>query len=265
MRVGASLRYPAASAICVVMEPQSQRPGPAARLRRFAPLLLLAALAAAAHLLGYTDHLSLAGFAAIRAEIQAYMVSDYGWAIAGYMAAYAAATALSFPATGLLTAAGGFLFGWKVGAAAALVSGTVGAGVLFLAARAAAGDGVRRRFRGSGERLARGFEEDAFGYLVALRLAPVIPSFVVSVASAMLRVPLRTFLAATIIGRSPATLAYAVLGQGLDRALADAAAAGRSPGIADLLSFDMGLAFVGLAFVALLAVVTRRVRARRAA
>lgn len=247
------------------MEPQSQRSAALAGLRRFAPLLLLAALAAAAHLLGYTAHLTLAGFAAIRAEIQAYIVSDYGYAVAGYMAAYVAAAALSFPATGLLTAAGGFLFGWQVGAAAALVSGTAGAGILFLAARSAAADGVRRRLRGAGERLARGFEEDAFGYLVALRLAPMIPSFVVSVASAMFRVPLGTFLAATIIGRSPATLAYAVIGQGLDRVVAEAAAAGRSPGLADLVSFDMGLAFVGLALVALLAVVTRRLRARRAA
>jgi len=261
----ASLRDRAASAICAGMEPQPKKPGRAARLGRFAPLLALATLASAALLLGYTDHLTLSGFAAVRAEVQAFIVSDYGLALAGYVAVYATAAALSFPATGLLTAAGGFLFGWPVGAAAALVSGTAGAGILFLAARSAAGDGIRRRFSGAGERLARGFEDDAFGYLVALRLAPVIPSFAVSVAAALFRVRTGTFLAATIIGRSPATLAYAVLGQGIDRVLAAAAAQGRDPGIADLFGVDMGLALVGLALVALLAIVTRRMRARRAA
>lgn len=247
------------------MEPQPQRPGRAAKLARFVPLLLLGALAAAAVLSGYTDHLSLSGFAAVQAGIQARIASDYGLALAAYLAVYVAAAALSFPATGLLTAAGGFLFGWPVGAAAALAGGTAGAGVLFLAARSAAGDGIRRRLRGAGERLARGFEDDAFGYLVALRLAPVIPSFAVSVAAALFRVRPGTFLAATLIGRSPATLAYAVLGQGIDRVLAAAAAEGRDPGIADLVGFDLGLAFVGLALVALIAVLTRRLRARRAA
>lgn len=245
------------------MEPPSDGKRPAASLRRYAPLAALLALGAAVHLAGLADVLSPAGLGELRAGLQARIDSAYAWVIAAYMLAYAAAVALSFPATGLLTAAGGFLFGWQAGVAAALVSGTAGAGVLFLAARSAAGDDVRRRLKGAGERLARGFEEDAFGYLLALRLAPVIPSFVVSVAAALFRVPARTFLAATFLGRAPATLAYAVLGQGLDRVLADAAAAGRVPGFADLLTAEMALALGGLSLLALVAVAARRFGAGR--
>lgn len=252
------MRAAAGSAICARMEPPSNGNRPAAVLRRFAPLAALVALGVAVQIAGLADALSPAGLDEVRAGLQARIASAYACVLAAYMLAYAAAVALSFPATGLLTAAGGLLFGWPVGLAAALVSGTTGAGILFLAARSAAGDDVRRRLKGTGERLARGFEQDAFGYLLALRLAPVIPSFAVSVAAALFRVPARTFLAATFLGRAPATLAYAVLGQGLDRVLADAAAAGRAPGLADLLTGEMALALGGLSLLAVVAVAVRR-------
>jgi uncharacterized membrane protein YdjX (TVP38/TMEM64 family) len=245
------------------MEPLSNGKGPAVTLRRFAPIAVLILLGAAVHLVGLTDLPWPAGLDDLRAGLQDRIASAYAWALAAYMVAYAVAVALSFPATGLLTAAGGFLFGWQAGLAAALVGGTTGAGILFLAARSAAGDDVRRRLKGAGERLARGFEEDAFAYLLALRLAPVIPSFVVSVAAALFRVPAKTFLAATFIGRAPATAAYAVLGQGLDRVLADAAAAGRAPGFADLLTAEVAFALGGLSLLALVAVAARRLGVRR--
>lgn len=245
------------------MEPQQDRTGLPGIARRVAPLAVLAALAVGVHLLGFGGRLSLAGLAGTRTEALDFVATAYPYALAAYVAAYAAAVALSFPATGVLTAAGGFLFGWQVGFAASLASGTAGAGILFLAARSAAGDDVRRRLKGLGERLARGFEADAFGYLVALRLAPVIPSFAVSLAAAVFRVPMRIFLAATLVGRAPATLAYAFLGQGLDHVFADAAAAGRAPGVTDLLTPEMGVALGGLSLLALVAVLARRRRAVR--
>lgn len=227
-------------------------------VRRFAPLAGLVALGVAVHLLGFGDRLSIAGLAATREEMLGLVASAWTTALLTYMAAYVVAASLTFPATGLLTAAGGFLFGWQVGFLAALVSSTLGAGILFFAARSAAGDDLRRRLKGAGDRLARGFEADAFGYLVALRLAPVLPSFAVSVAAAFFRVPLRTFLAATFIGRAPATLAYALLGKGLDDVLANAVADGRAPGVSDLLTPEIAMALGALSVLALVAMLVRR-------
>src|SRR5690606_23291512 len=112
-------------------------------------------------------------------------------------------------------------------------------------------------------RLAEGFEKDAFSYLVMLRLAPVFPFFVVNVAPAFFKVPLRIYVAATFIGILPGTFAYAYLGTGLDSALDAAAEAGRKVRLADLVTPELTSAFFLLALVAALPLAIRKLRAWR--
>jgi uncharacterized membrane protein YdjX (TVP38/TMEM64 family) len=52
---------------------------------------------------------------------------------------------------------------------------TTGAAAIFLAARSAFGDVLRKRAGPFAAKLADGFAKDAFGYLLVLRLAPVFP------------------------------------------------------------------------------------------
>jgi uncharacterized membrane protein YdjX (TVP38/TMEM64 family) len=104
----------------------------------------------------------------------------------------------------MLTVISGFLFGWLAGALYAIVAATTGGTTLFLAARTAFGGFLRERAGGIVKKLARGFEEDAFFYLLVLRLTPFIPFFVVNIAPALFKIRLRTFLTATLIGILPA-------------------------------------------------------------
>jgi uncharacterized membrane protein YdjX (TVP38/TMEM64 family) len=89
--------------------------------------------------------------------------------------AYALAVAFSFPAASILTIFAGFLFGWLLGGALTAIAATTGAAAVFLAAKSAFGDVLRKRAGPFAAKLADGFSRDAFGYLFVLRLAPVFP------------------------------------------------------------------------------------------
>ena len=133
-----------------------------------------------------------------------------------YIGLYIVAVALSLPGAAFLTVAGGFLFGLAVGASAAVVGATVGATIIFLVARTALGEPLLRRAGPRAEQLAKGFREDAFSYLLFLRLVPAFPFFLVNLVPAFAGVRLRPFLAATALGIIPAALVYAFAGTGLD-------------------------------------------------
>ena len=59
---------------------------------------------------------------------------------------------------------------------------TVGATLVFLAARYLFADAARRRMGALGEKISAGFTENAFNYLLFLRLVPLFPFFLVNLA-----------------------------------------------------------------------------------
>ncbi len=110
------------------------------------------------------------------------------------------------------------------------VGATIGASLLFLATRSAFGGFLRQRVDGIVKGLADGFRDNAFGYLLVIRLAPIFPFFAVNIAAALLDITLAQFVGATFLGILPGTFAYAYLGQGIDSVLVAASASGvRSP------------------------------------
>jgi uncharacterized membrane protein YdjX (TVP38/TMEM64 family) len=173
---------------------------------------------------------------------------------------YAVAVAFAFPAASVLTIFGGFLFGCALGSVLVTFAATIGATILFLAARSAFGGFLHSRVHGRLARFSEGFEENAFSYLLALRLAPVVPFFVLNVAPAFFEVKLKTFVAATFLGILPGVVAYSYLGQGVDSVLVAAEEAGRQATLADLVTPQITVAFAALALVAILAAVVRTLR-----
>ena len=146
----------------------------------------------------------------------------------------------------------GFVFGRWVGTALVVVAATLGATLLFLAARYLFADAARRRMGTLGEKINAGFTANAFSYLLFLRLVPVFPFFLVNLAPAFTTIPLRTYVLATAIGIVPGTFVFVNLGQAL----------GRIDSLQGLVSLDV-LAGLGLlALLALVPVVVQRIRAR---
>lgn len=236
-------------------------PAPRPLARRFAPVALLGAGAAAFFALGLHRHLSFETLRAHHAELASFVAGNRVLAAVLYVAAYAASTAASVPGGLVLTVTGGLLFGAWLGTALTVVGATAGATALFLVARSALGEGLRGRAGGAVERLANGFREGAFSYLLVLRLVPLFPFFVVNLAPAFLGVSLRTYVLATFIGIVPGSFVYASVGAGLGSVFAR----GEGFTAAGVLTPQVLTALIGLALLALVPVAYKRFRAQRAA
>lgn len=186
-------------------------------LRRFGPLLLLAAGLAAVLASGAWRHISFESLSTHHHELAVYAAGHPIRSLALFAAADIAITALWLPGSGVMTVAAGFLFGPWIGGLAALLAASTGSTVFFLVARGAAGDLLARRFGPRVAALEARIRGDAFAYLLSLRLAPVIPLPLTNLAAALFEAPLRAFLAATLIGMAPASFVFAGLGSALGR------------------------------------------------
>lgn len=247
--------------------PQARR---GAGLRRWLPLAVLVALMAGGFALGLHESLTLSNLIMRRQDLGALVGDHLVAAIAAYGLIYALAVALSFPGAALLTIAGGFLFGWLAAGITTVLSATLGACAVFLVARSSLGETLTERAGPFVERLARGFRDNAFHYLLFLRLTPVFPFWLVNIAPAVFRMPLSSYALATLIGIVPGTFAFTVIGSGLDSVIAaqeeadpGCAAAGRCQvDVAALVTPELLAAFFALGLASLLPVVLKKLRAR---
>ena len=258
----------------------SNPPPPAGKARGLArPLVLLLAVALlAAIVYGASGHdeISLAALVRHREAIGAFVAAHRPLAVLAYIGLYITAVALSVPGAWFLTVCGGFLFGIAIGAAAAVTGATIGATLIFLVARTALGEPLLRRAGPRALKLAQEFREDAFSYLLFLRLVPAFPFFLVNLVPAFAGVRLVPFIAATAIGIIPGAVAYAFAGTGLDSIIAaqkSAYDACMAAGHADCrLTFDAAAiltpeligALLALALLALVPVAVKRLRGRPA-
>lgn len=243
-------------------DPGTEQPAAKSAWRNFLPLGVVVLGLVAGYAAGLQDYLSLAALAEQRDTLKAFVAAHSIASAAGFVAAYALAVAFSFPAASILTIFAGFLFGWLLGGALTAIAATTGAAAIFLAAKSAFGDVLRKRAGPFAAKLAEGFGRDAFGYLFVLRLAPVFPFFIMNIAPAFFDIRLRTYVAATFLGILPGTFAYAWLGQGLDSVIVSAAAAGREVSIGDLVTPEITFAFAGLAIVAAIPTIVAKIRGR---
>jgi uncharacterized membrane protein YdjX (TVP38/TMEM64 family) len=187
--------------------------------RRWIPLALIALGLAAVIVSGAYKYLSLETLQTNRAAMLAFVAERPLAAAAIYVGVYLLVTMLAIPGSLWVTITGGFLFGVAGGGALTWLSAMIGATALFLAARGALAEILERQATGWLARLRDGFRENAFSYLLFLRLMPLAPFSVVNIAPAVLGVNLRTFVAATAIGILPGSLVYCYLGAGIGAAL----------------------------------------------
>jgi uncharacterized membrane protein YdjX (TVP38/TMEM64 family) len=203
--------------------------------------------------LGGQRYLSLDAVKANRDALLVFADRHFVAALLIAFVVYAGAIALSLPGGLVLSLTVGFVFGRWVGTALVVVAATVGATLVFLAARYLFADAARKRLGALGERINAGFTESAFSYLLFLRLVPLFPFFLVNLAPAFTSIPLRTYVLATLVGIIPGTFVYVNLGQAL----------GRIDSLQGLVSRDTLLAFGLLGIFALLPVAWKKWKARR--
>jgi uncharacterized membrane protein YdjX (TVP38/TMEM64 family) len=243
-------------------EPQVSAAGThqAGRGKRLAVLAVFVAAIAALLSTGVQDYLSFDALRENRQDLLAFVAANRIAAAAVFMAVYIAAVTFSVPGAVWLSVAGGFAFGAAAATACIVVAATIGATLVFLIARYVLGDTLRSKAGGAIERMRSGFQENAFSYLLVLRLVPLFPFFIVNLVPAFLNVPLRTYIAGTAIGIIPGAFVYALVGSGLG-AVFDAGG-NVDPG-AVLVQPQVIGSLIGLAVLVLLPVVYKRFRSAR--
>lgn len=184
-------------------------------LSRAAPLVILIAGLIAFFALGLHNYLSFEILRENTEMLSLWVERSYVLAASAYILVYVIVVAFSLPGGAVMSMTGGFLFGWIAGIFYILIGATIGATVLFLAAKTALGDALRNRTKGAIRKLEDGFRENAFNYLLFLRLVPALPFWIVNLVPAFLGVSLRTYVLATFIGIIPGAAVYSSIGNGL--------------------------------------------------
>lgn len=225
-------------------------------LKRWTPIAIIAAVLATGYALGLHEQISRQALADNREWLQNFVAENMLLAVLTYMAVYIAAVAVSLPGASVLTIASGFIFGWPLGGTLTAISATIGASIIFLAARTAFGDLLQRKAGNRIRKLREGFQEDSFNYLLFLRLVPIFPFWLINLAPALFGMRLGPYVLATSIGILPGTFLYAYFGRGISSAIDMEGS---------LLSPELAIGLGALAFFALIPIVLKRVRRARQA
>jgi len=222
------------------------------------PLYLIAAGLIAAWQFGLFKFLSLDTLRDQQETLQAFVSENYALAVVTYVAIYAVATLFMLPGALWITIAGGFMFGLVGGTPATIVGATLGASLLFLAAKTSIGTALRERAGPFMKKMEAGFNENPLSYMFALRLLPVVPFPVANIAPALLGAKYREYLITTAVGIIPGVIAYTWLGAGLGATFA----AGEEPNLA-LVAKNMVPALAALGVVSLIPVAYKKLTGRK--
>lgn len=220
------------------------------RDRRVWLAIAIVAVIAGLHLSGVGELLSLDTLRSYRKTLTGLVGQHPIASAAIYLAVYILATALSVPGAVVLTLAGGFMFGTLFGAAFAIIGATIGAIALFLIARFLMKGRTLDAFGPKAASLGEGIRRNAWSYLLALRLVPLFPFFLVNIVPAFVGVKLPVFALTTLFGIMPGTLVYSAAGAGLGNIFDT----GEDFTVGSVLTPNIIAALAGLAVLALVAI-----------
>jgi len=225
---------------------------------RLLPVAILIAGLVAFFALGLDSYLSFEALRQHREELTTFVAGNFAVAALLYLAVYVVIVAFSLPGGAVMSLAGGFLFGVVSGSILTVFGATIGATALFVAARTAFADVMRAKAGSAIRRMRQGFQENAFSYLLFLRLIPIFPFWLVNLVPALLNVRLGVFILATFVGIIPGTIVYVSVGNGLGAIFES----GQDPNLGIILQPEILLPLLGLAVLSLVPVLYKRWRGR---
>lgn len=231
-------------------------------LSRRLPILVIA-LVAAIGAFALRDYLSFEALAQNREALVAFRDAHYLATVLVFMAAYVAIVAFSLPGATVATLTGGFLFATFPGAAFNVTAATIGAVLIFLAARLGLEDRLAARMdasHGAVKRLKEGIDANQWTVLFLMRLVPAVPFFVANLVPALVGVPLSRFAITTFLGIIPGAIVYTAVGAGLGEVFAR----GETPDLGVIFEPMVLLPILGLCGLACLPVALKLIRRRPA-
>ena len=226
-------------------------------LRKLVPLLMIAFVAVAgAYFL--RDVLSFEALRDNREMLIAWRDSNYPLAAVVFICIYIVVVAFSLPGAAIMTLTGGFLFGIFPGALFCVLGASIGAVLIFTAAKTGLGDMLHAKMQSKGgggimERMEKGLHENEVSYLMLMRLVPAIPFFIANLAPAFLGVKWRNFALTTFFGIMPGSIVYTSVGAGLG----DVFAAGETPDLGIIFQPNILGPIIGLCVLAALPILIK--------
>ena len=224
-------------------------------------LLPLAAIALAA-LLGaifLKDYLSFDALRENREALLTFRDSHYLLTVAAFVATYVVIVGFSLPGATIATLTGGFLFSTFPGALFNVTGATLGATLIFLAARWGLGERLGAKLEESDGKIKAikdGIDENQWSMLFLIRLVPAVPFFVANLLPAFLEVPLRRFVISTFFGIIPGAVVYTSVGAGLGEVFAR----GETPNLGIIFEPHILWPILGLAALAALPIALKKLR-----
>jgi len=224
--------------------------------------LLLILLVAVIGALTLKDYLSFGALRDNREALIAMRDSNLAITVLGFLLTYVVIVAFSLPGALIATLTGGFLFGTFGGSALSVTAATLGATVIFLAARHGLGDKLKARMDatdGTVARIAKGLDENQWSMLFFMRLVPVVPFFVANLVPAFLGVPLHRYVISTFLGIIPGSLVYSSVGAGLGEVFAR----DETPNLGIIFEPHVLLPILGLSLLSVLPVLIKAITGKK--
>ena len=173
-----------------------------------------------------------------------------------YVLIYILSIVFSFPGAVFLTLAGGYLFGVFLGTALTVIAATIGASLLFLAVKFIFQDWGKSIKPSKLTALRQGFKQDAFSYLLFLRLIPIFPFWLVNIVPALLHINFYIYVSATFIGIIPGSLIYILIGSRLSHFFSTNTA----PNLSIFFDWPLLLALLGLGLLSISPIIYRKIK-----
>ncbi|WP_114284988.1 TVP38/TMEM64 family protein [Candidatus Halocynthiibacter alkanivorans] len=200
------------------------------------------------------DYLSFETLRDNREALTAYRDANYMTTVVVFVLIYIVIVAFSLPGAAIATLTGGFMFATFPGVLFNLTGATVGATLIFLAARWGLGESLARKLdasHGAVKKIKDGIDENQWSMLFLIRLVPAVPFFVANLIPALVGVPLSRFVITTFLGIIPGGLVYTSVGAGLGSIFER----GETPDLGIIFEPQFILPILGLCALAILPIV----------
>lgn len=209
------------------------------------------------------EHLTFEALAENREMLIAFRDANYLATVSVFILAYVAIVGFSLPGATVATLTGGFLFATFPGALFNVTGATIGATVIFLAAKWGFGDRLAARLdAGSGpiQKIKEGIDENQWSVLFLIRLVPAVPFFVANLLPALVGVPTYRFVVTTFIGIIPGAVVFTSIGAGLSEVFAR----GETPNLGIIFEPHILLPILGLCALAALPILIKALKSKKA-
>ena len=229
------------------------------KILRFLPLLVIVAAITAAFYLDLHTYLTFEKLREERIVLLAFVEENFLLSRLLFVLAYIAVVALSLPGATIMTLTGGFLFGALFGTLFVVTAASIGASIIFLVTRFALADTLAQKNTAWVDKLRDGFQNNAFSYLLTLRLIPIVPFFILNLVPALLNMRLVSFFVATFIGIIPGSFVYSLSGAGLSSVFES----GEEFSISGIITPEVLFALIGLGLMSILPVVYKKIKSKK--